>query len=177
MFEQKAIFGAGCFWCIETVFNKVQGVIKAVSGYAGGTELDANYKAVCSGMTDHVEVVEVTFDANVLSYDTLLQMLFDMHDPTQLNRQGNDVGTQYRSVIFYRDRQQQQMADAFIQKLSLSNKYLNPVVTRVEKANTFYPAEDYHQGYFEQHGHEPYCAMVVAPKVAKFINKYADYLK
>lgn len=177
MATQIATFGAGCFWCIEAAFNSVEGVNSAVSGYSGGQTLDPDYKSICTGSTGHAEVVQISFDDEKLSYEALLLMLFSLHDPTQLNRQGNDVGTQYRSVIYYHSAEQQQQANAMIADLTDNAIYDEPIVTEVQAAETFYPAEDYHQAYFNDNPNQTYCALVVGPKLAKFKQKYAEQLK
>jgi len=167
----------GCFWCIETVFNQLRGVESAVSGYMGGHTTNPTYKDICNGDTGHAEVVQVTFDPGVISYRELLDVFFTLHDPTQLNRQGNDVGTQYRSAIFWHTAEQKSEAEAAIAELSASCQFGAPVVTEVTEATTFYPAEDYHQRYFEQNPYQPYCQFVVAPKVAKARAKFSARLK
>jgi peptide-methionine (S)-S-oxide reductase len=172
-----ATLAGGCFWCIESVFNRLRGVGSAVSGYMGGHTLNPTYKDICNGDTGHAEVVQVTFDPAVISYRELLEMFFTLHDPTQLNRQGNDVGTQYRSAIFWHTPEQKAEAEAVIAELTAANQFDAPIVTEVTEAETFYPAEDYHQGYFDQNPHQPYCQFVVAPKVAKARAKFAARLK
>lgn len=167
----------GCFWCIESVFNRLRGVESAVSGYMGGHMLNPTYEAICNGDTGHAEVVQVTFDPDVMSYRELLDIFFTLHDPTQLNRQGNDVGTQYRSAIFWHTPEQKAEAEAVIAELSAAGQFGAPIVTEVTEATTFYPAEDYHQGYFDQNPHQPYCQFVVAPKVEKAKAKFAARLK
>ena len=167
-----ATLAGGCFWCIETVFNRLRGVESAVSGYMGGHTLHPTYKDICNGDTGHAEVVQVTFDPAVISYRELLDVFFTLHDPTQLNRQGNDVGTQYRSAIFWHTPEQRAEADAVIAELTASQHFNSPIVTNVTEATTFYPAEEYHQGYFEQNPAQPYCQFVVAPKVAKAEAKF-----
>jgi peptide-methionine (S)-S-oxide reductase len=172
-----ATLAGGCFWCIESVFNRLRGVGSAVSGYMGGHTLNPTYKDICNGDTGHAEVVQVTFDPAVISYRELLEIFFTLHDPTQLNRQGNDVGTQYRSAIFWHTPEQKAEAEAVIAELTAANQFDAPIVTEVTEAETFYPAEDYHQGYFDQNPHQPYCQFVVAPKVAKARAKFAARLK
>jgi peptide-methionine (S)-S-oxide reductase len=172
-----ATLAGGCFWCIESVFNRLRGVGSAVSGYMGGHTLNPTYKDICNGDTGHAEVVQVTFDPAVISYRELLEMFFTLHDPTQLNRQGNDVGTQYRSAIFWHTPEQKAEAEAVMAELTAANQFDAPIVTEVTEAETFYPAEDYHQGYFDQNPHQPYCQFVVAPKVAKARAKFAARLK
>jgi len=172
-----ATLAGGCFWCIETVFNRLRGVKSAVSGYMGGHTLNPTYQDICNGDTGHAEVVQVTFDQDVMAYRDLLQVFFTLHDPTQLNRQGNDVGTQYRSAIFWHTPEQKAEAEAVIAELSAAKQFGGPIVTEVTEAATFYPAEDYHQGYFDQNPAQPYCQFVVAPKVAKAREKFRDILK
>ena len=172
-----ATLAGGCFWCIESVFNRLRGVESAVSGYMGGHTANPTYKDICNGDTGHAEVVQVRFDPAEISYRELLKIFFTLHDPTQLNRQGNDVGTQYRSAIFWQTPEQKAEAEAVIAELTSAKQFAAPIVTEVAQATTFYPAEDYHQGYFEQNPHQPYCQFVVAPKVAKARAKFAARLK
>jgi peptide-methionine (S)-S-oxide reductase len=172
-----ATLAGGCFWCIESVFNRLRGVESAVSGYMGGHTANPTYKDICNGDTGHAEVVQVRFDPAEISYRELLKIFFTLHDPTQLNRQGNDVGTQYRSAIFWRTPEQKAEAEAVIAELTSAKQFAAPIVTEVTAATTFYPAEDYHQGYFEQNPQQPYCQFVVAPKVAKARAKFAARLK
>ena len=177
MAHAVATLAGGCFWCIETVFNRLRGVESAISGYMGGQTLNPTYKDICSGDTGHAEVVQVTFDPDVISYRDLLDVFFTLHDPTQLNRQGNDVGTQYRSAIFWHTPEQKAEVEAVIAELTSTKTFGAPIVTEVSEATTFYPAEDYHQRYFEQNPHQPYCQFVVAPKVAKAEGKFGGRLK
>ena len=177
MARAVATLAGGCFWCIETVFNRLRGVESAVSGYMGGHVLDPTYKDICNGDTGHAEVVQITFDPDVIAYRDLLAVFFTIHDPTQLNRQGNDVGTQYRSAIFWHTLEQKVEAEAVIAELTASKQFGAPIVTEVAEATTFYPAEDYHQRYYEQNPYQPYCQYVVAPKVAKAQAKFAARLK
>ncbi len=177
MAHTVATLAGGCFWCIETVFNRLRGVESAVSGYMGGHTTNPTYQDICNGDTGHAEVVQVTFDPDVISYRELLDVFFTLHDPTQLNRQGNDVGTQYRSAIFWHTPEQKAAAEAAIAELAASKQFAAPIVTEVGKATTFYPAEDYHQRYYEQNPYQPYCQFVVAPKVAKARAKFAARLK
>ena len=172
-----ATLAGGCFWCIEPVLNRLRGVESAVSGYMGGHTANPTYKDICNGDTGHAEVVQVRFDPAEISYRELLKIFFTLHDPTQLNRQGNDVGTQYRSAIFWRTPEQKAEAEAVIAELTSAKQFAAPIVTEVTAATTFYPAEDYHQGYFEQNPQQPYCQFVVAPKVAKARAKFAARLK
>ncbi len=175
--NETATLAGGCFWCLETVFNRLRGVESAVSGYMGGYTDNPTYRDVCNGDTGHAEVVQVTFDPDLIAFRDLLDVFFTLHDPTQLNRQGNDVGTQYRSAIFWHTPGQKAAAEAVIAELNASKQFGAPIVTEVTGATTFYPAEDYHQRYYEQNPHQPYCQFVVAPKVAKAQAKYASRLK
>ncbi|MDX5406687.1 MAG: peptide-methionine (S)-S-oxide reductase MsrA [Chromatiaceae bacterium] len=174
---QTATFGAGCFWCIEAAMNQLNGVVQALSGYMGGSEQDANYRRVCDGDTGHAEVVQLQFDDNIISFEQLCLVFFSLHDPTQLNRQGNDVGSQYRSVIFYHDATQQQVAQQLMAKLSAEQVFDAAIVTELSPASTFFVAEQYHQGYFLQHPQQGYCQVIVAPKLAKFRRQYQGWLK
>lgn len=174
---EKATFGAGCFWCVETIFSRIKGVNSAISGYTGGDNEDPTYEQVCSGETNHAEVVELTFDTDIVSFETLLQVFFAIHDPTTLNRQGNDVGTQYRSVIYYHSEQQLQQSVAAISSLNSSGKFDNEIVTQVSPTSKFYSAESYHQNYFENNQENRYCQLVVAQKVQKFLADFAHLLK
>lgn len=175
--QEIATLGGGCFWCLEAVYREAAGVISVVSGYMGGARPNPTYQQVCSGTSGHVEVVQITFDPAILSYRDLLEIFFAIHDPTTLNRQGNDTGTQYRSVIFYHSPAQEAAAKALIAELSSEKALADPIVTAIEPAREFYPAEDYHQQYFENHPYQPYCAFVVSPKVQKFRKKFAERLK
>lgn len=175
--KEIATLGGGCFWCVETVFNNLQGVESAISGYSGGAAPNPSYKQVCSGTTGHAEVVQVTFDASVVSFRQILEVFFTIHDPTTLNRQGNDMGTQYRSAIFYHSPEQKATAEEVVREFTAAKMWGNPIVTEVTPFKAFYPAEDYHQRYFENNPDQPYCRMVVAPKVAKFRKHYMSRLK
>jgi peptide-methionine (S)-S-oxide reductase len=177
MGREVATLAGGCFWCLEAVFDQLQGVEDVVSGYAGGHVPNPTYKHVCTGETGHAEVVQITFDPDVLSYRELLQVFFTIHDPTTLNRQGADVGTQYRSAIFTHSDEQERTAEAVIGEVNESGIWDEPVVTEVVPFETFYPAEEYHQEYFARNPNQPYCRIVVAPKVAKFRKQYLDRLK
>lgn len=172
-----ATFGAGCFWCIEAVFQELKGVVSVTSGYTGGFVKNPSYKEVCTGKTGHAEVAQIVFDPAVVSYDDLLQVFWKTHDPTQLNRQGNDVGTQYRSSIFYHNDTQKKQAEYYKGKLEESKAYDQPIVTTIEPLGDFYKAEDYHQNYFSQNGDQPYCTFIIQPKVEKFRKAFADKLK
>ena len=174
---QIATLAGGCFWCLEAVFDEVNGVISVESGYSGGKADNPSYKAVCSGMTGHAEAVRITFDPAVVSYHDLLRIFFTVHDPTTLNRQGADVGTQYRSAIFYHDDEQKRTAEEVIREITAEKLWSNPIVTEVAKFEKFYMAEDYHQEYFVNNPYQPYCMAVVAPKVLKFRKMYTDRLK
>ena len=177
MSHEVASLAGGCFWCIESVFNRIRGIESAVSGYMGGQTLNPTYKDICRGDTGHAEVVQVQFDPVQISYRNVLEIFFALHDPTQKNRQGNDVGTQYRSTIFYHSPEQQAEATAVIAELTAERAFDKSIVTEVVAAQTFYPAEDYHQGYFEANPNQAYCQYVVAPKVVKTRAKFADRLK
>jgi peptide-methionine (S)-S-oxide reductase len=175
--RELATFGGGCFWCLEAVFEQLRGVDKVVSGYAGGHVDQPDYHTVCSGQTGHAEVVQVAFDPSVLSYRDLLDVFFATHDPTTLNRQGADVGTQYRSAIFHHSPQQKEEAERRIQELNAEKIWDRPIVTEVAPLEKFYPAEDYHQGYFRGNPSQGYCQAVIAPKVAKLRKGFAGKLK
>ena len=175
--QEIATLGGGCFWCLEAPYRETEGVISAVSGYMGGARPNPTYEAVCSGSTGHVEVVQVTFDNVVISFRDILEIFFVLHDPTTLNRQGNDHGTQYRSVIFYHSPEQQATAEAFIAELAERHVFDKPVVTAVEPAPEFWPAEDYHQNYLANHPFQPYCMFVAAPKLEKFRKNFASRRK
>jgi peptide-methionine (S)-S-oxide reductase len=174
---QTALLGGGCFWCLDAVFRELVGVLRVESGYAGGDVANPTYEDVCGGTTGHAEVVRVTFDPDVISYRDLLRVFFTIHDPTTRDRQGNDVGPQYRSVIFAQTPQQRADAEAVIAEVATQGLYGGPIVTELAGPATFYPAEGYHQEYFERNPSQPYCAYVVAPKVAKFRKAHADRLK
>lgn len=172
---ETTTLAGGCFWCIETVFNRLNGVESAISGYMGGHTDNPTYRDICTGETGHAEVVQVTFDPAILSFDALLDVFFTIHDPTQRNRQGNDVGTQYRSAIFFHTPEQAAAARAFV--AARAGDYAAPIVTEIVPAVTFYRAEDYHQRYYEQNPYQGYCQAVVAPKVVKAQSKFAAWLK
>lgn len=174
---EVATLGGGCFWCLEAVFAQVQGVERVVSGYTGGKLADPNYHLVCTGATGHAEVVQVTFDPAGISFRDILDIFFAIHDPTTLNRQGADVGTQYRSAIFYHSQEQKRIAEERIAELNAAKIWRSPIVTEVVPLLKFYPAEDYHQGYFRNNPEQGYCQMVVAPKVAKLRQKFTEKLK
>lgn len=170
---ELATLGGGCFWCLEAVYEQVEGVRSVKSGYAGGHVPDPTYRAVCDGTTGHAEVVQVRFDPAVIPYREILEIFFVIHDPTQLNRQGNDVGTQYRSVVFTHSDAQAETARALIRELDEDGPWDGPIVTQVEPLPTFYPAEAYHDSYFRRNPSQPYCQVVVSPKVAKFRKRFA----
>ncbi|MFO1311623.1 MAG: peptide-methionine (S)-S-oxide reductase MsrA [Burkholderiales bacterium] len=175
--REAAVLGGGCFWCLDAVFRDLDGVDSVESGYAGGQGTHPTYEQVCSGRTGHAEVVKVTFDPAKIDYRDLLGVFFSIHDPTTRDRQGNDVGTQYRSVIFAQSPAQEAIARDVIGRLEREDLFGKPIVTEVAGAAPFYPAEDYHQDYFERNGGQPYCMFVVAPKVAKFRKSFADRLR
>ncbi len=174
---EKATLGAGCFWCVEAVFDQLKGVISVESGYAGGTKENPTYKEVCTGETGHAEVAQITYDAEVITFAELLTVFWTVHDPTSLNAQGEDVGTQYRSAIFYHNEEQKEIAEAQIRKINDEKLYEKPIVTEVTAFEKFYKAENYHQDYFSGHQDEPYCKFVVRPKVEKFQKIFKDQLK
>lgn len=174
---QTATLAGGCFWCLEAVFDEVKGVQGVESGYAGGHVDNPSYRAVCNGDTGHAEVVQVHFDPSIVSYRDLLNVFFAIHDPTTLNRQGADVGTQYRSAIFYHDEEQKKVAEELIKDLNTQKIWDRPIVTQVEKLDKFFMAEDYHQEYFVRNQYQPYCMAVVAPKVSKFRKHFLELLK
>jgi peptide-methionine (S)-S-oxide reductase len=174
---QTATLAGGCFWCLEAVYDEIKGVHSVGSGYAGGHMDNPSYRAVCNGDTGHAEVVQVHFDPNIVSYRDLLNVFFAIHDPTTLNRQGADVGTQYRSAIFYYDDGQKQIAEELIKDLNAQKIWDRPIVTEVTKLDKFYVAEDYHQEYFARNPYQPYCMAVVAPKVSKFRKHFLELLK
>lgn len=175
--SEVATLGGGCFWCLEAVYQELRGVEKVESGYSGGEVPNPTYREVCSETTGHAEVVQVTFDPDVVSYRDILEVYFTIHDPTTLNRQGADVGTQYRSVIFYHDEEQRRVAEAVISELEAEGIWNNPIVTEVAPFDEFYVAEDYHQDYFRNNGFQPYCQVIIAPKVAKFRKQHLERLK
>ena len=172
--KQLATFGAGCFWCIEACFRDLKGVISVVPGYAGGHTDKPTYKEICTGQTGHAEVAQVVFDPSVISYEELLEAFWFVHDPTQLNRQGNDIGTQYRSVIFYHNEAQKTAALKYLQKLEAENVWDKPIVTQIVEINNYFEAEDYHHNYYENNPGNPYCQSVVRPKVEKFRKVFAE---
>jgi len=175
--KETATLAGGCFWCLEAVFEDLRGVESVVSGYAGGSVPNPSYELVCTGTTGHAEVVQITFDPSVISFKELLEVFFTIHDPTTLDRQGPDVGSQYRSVIFYHSPEQQTVAEQVIRDLATAGIWDAPIVTQVTPLEAFYPAEGYHQGYYERNPNQPYCRVVVAPKVAKARAKFLAKLK
>ena len=177
MSTQLDTLAGGCFWCLEAVFEQLRGVTKVVSGYSGGHVPNPSYEAVCTGTTGHAEVVQVTFDPDELSYRDLLGVFFTLHDPTTLDRQGGDVGTQYRSAIFYHDDEQRRAAEEVVRELEAEHVFDDPIVTRIEPLKAFYPAEEYHREYYRRNPNQPYCRAVIAPKVAKLRSKYLEKLK
>jgi peptide-methionine (S)-S-oxide reductase len=174
---EQATLGGGCFWCLEAVYDQLRGVEQVVSGYAGGSVPNPTYEQVCSGRTGHAEVTQITFDPAAISFQDLLDVFFTIHDPTTPNRQGNDVGPQYRSIILYHNDEQKRIAEETIARLEREKRWPNPIVTEVVPLDTFYPAEGYHQRYFEKNPYQPYCQVVVAPKVAKARQVFFDRLK
>jgi peptide-methionine (S)-S-oxide reductase len=175
--HEMATLGGGCFWCLEAVYLELRGVHRVVSGYCGGTAPNPTYTQVCEGTTGHAEVVQLTFDPQVISYKEILQVFFTIHDPTTLNRQGADVGTQYRSAIYYHSPEQQRIAEDTIREVTAAKLWDGPIVTEVAALDVCYPAEDYHQEYFWRNPYQPYCQYVVMPKVAKFRKLFFDKLK
>ncbi len=175
--RQTATLGAGCFWCIEAVYLEVDGVDSVVSGYTGGTTHNPTYEAVCGGGTGHAEVAQITFDPEVISFSEILDIFWQTHDPTTLNKQGNDVGTQYRSAIFYHDEDQRRVAIASKAAADAGDLWVNPIVTEVEPLTTFYAAEEYHQNFYQQNPYQPYCMMVIHPKMRKFRKAFNKKIK
>ena len=174
---EQATFGAGCFWCTEAVFQNLSGVTKVISGYMGGNKPNPTYDDICRGDSGHAEVIQVEFDADIITYDELLLVFFKTHNPTTLNRQGNDIGTQYRSVIFFDSPQQKEQAQAMIDRLTREMVFEKPIITEISPISQFYEAEDYHQNYFNQNTDKPYCAFVIQPKLNKFIKDFGDKLQ
>jgi len=174
---ETAILAGGCFWCLEASFLQVKGVVSAVSGYTGGKTINPSYKEVCEGVSGHAEAVKIEFNPDIIAFEDILEIFFFIHDPTTLNRQGNDIGTQYRSAIFYNGLKQKKTAKDFIKRLEDEKIYSSPIVTRLEPASIFYKAEDYHQNYYNNNPLAPYCSAVVGPKVKKFEKKFEKSLK
>ena len=172
-----ATFGSGCFWCTEAIFQRVKGVEKVESGYTGGKVKNPTYKEICSGLTGHAEVIQLTYNPELVRYEDLLEVFWKTHDPTTLNRQGNDEGTQYRSVIFYHDDEQKRLAEEYKKRLSDANVFERVIVTEISPLTTFYKAEDYHQNYFNANGNAPYCQIIIQPKLEKFKKVFTDKIK
>ena len=175
--SETATFGSGCFWCTEAIFQRLNGVQTVVSGYSGGATKNPAYKDVCHGTTGHAEVCQITFDPSAISYEELLEVFWQTHDPTTLNQQGKDIGTQYRSVVFYHDETQRKVAEQYKAQLDKSGTFPSPIVTEISPMTEFYKAEDYHQDYFNENTLQPYCAFVIRPKVAKFKKEFEKKLK
>ncbi|MCT4646026.1 MAG: peptide-methionine (S)-S-oxide reductase MsrA [Carboxylicivirga sp.] len=175
--KEVATFGGGCFWCTEAFFTELEGVKSVESGYSGGQEANADYKSVCSGLTGHAEIVQITYDSDKVAFEDLLEVFFATHDPTTLNRQGADVGPQYRSVIFYHNEEQKKISDLVIKELNAQKIFKNPIVTEVSAFDKFYKAEDYHQDYFANNPRQPYCNAVINPKMEKFKKLFKEKLK
>lgn len=175
--RDTATFGAGCFWCVEAIFQNLKGVEKVSSGYTGGSVPNPSYEEVCTGMTGHAEVAQILFDPEVITYKELLEVFWQTHDPTTLNRQGADVGTQYRSAIFYHNDEQRRLAEEYKKKLNESGAFNNPVITEISPLTVFYEAENYHQDYYNNNGNQPYCRLVIKPKMEKFEKAFKDKLK
>lgn len=174
---ETATFAGGCFWCTEAVFLELKGVQSVVSGYIGGKTLNPTYEEICNGNTGHAEAIQISFNPNEISFEELLEIFFATHDPTTLNRQGNDVGTQYRSEIFYHNENQKEISESYIELLTRENTFGKPIVTQVSPATLFYPAEDYHQNYYNQHQEQGYCSYIIMPKIEKLKKVYSDKLK
>jgi peptide-methionine (S)-S-oxide reductase len=172
-----ATFGAGCFWCVEAIFQRLDGVLKVESGYSGGSVKNPSYKEVCNGTTGHAEVIRLTYDRSKVSYDELLEVFWKTHDPTTPNRQGNDVGTQYRSVVFYHNEEQRRTAEEYKKKINDEKAYPKPVITEISPLINYYPAENYHQNYYNQNGSQGYCQYVIQPKIEKFEKIFKDKMK
>ena len=174
---EKATFGAGCFWCVEAIFQELDGVESVISGYTGGKISNPTYREVCSGLTGHAEVAQITYDPTRITFDELLEVFWQTHDPTTMNRQGNDVGSQYRSAVFYHNEEQRKLAEKYKQELDESGAWDNPIVTEIVALTDFYIAEENHQDYYTLNGSQPYCAYLIKPKVEKFRKVFADKLK
>lgn len=175
--NERTILGNGCFWCTEAIFKNVKGVISVTSGYSGGHKENPDYKSICTGTTGHAECLEIIYDPSIIKFEELLEIFWKTHDPTTLNRQGNDIGTQYRSVIFFQDEKEKTIAQNYINQLNKSGNYSSPIVTTLEAFIKFYPSENYHHDYFENHQMEPYCHFSVKPKVEKFKKEFKEKLK
>jgi peptide-methionine (S)-S-oxide reductase len=174
---EQATFGAGCFWCTEAVFQNLKGVSRVVSGYMGGEKENPTYDDICNGDTGHAEVIQVEYDQELISFEELLLVFFKTHSPTSLNRQGNDIGTQYRSVIFYHNQDQKQQAQMMIDKLTRELVFDKPIITEISPVSHFYEAENYHQNYFNQNSNKPYCAFVIQPKLNKLLSEFRDKIQ
>ncbi len=174
---EKATFGAGCFWCVEAIFQNLKGVTQVVSGYTGGQLENPSYQQICTGTTGHAEVTQITFDPEIISYTELLEIFWKTHDPTTLNSQGNDVGSQYRSAVFYHQQDQKEQAEKMKALLEQSKVWPDPIVTEISPLGTFFPAEDHHQNYFNEHGEQPYCQLIIKPKVQKLENLFGNKVK
>jgi peptide-methionine (S)-S-oxide reductase len=172
-----ATLGGGCFWCLEAIYNELKGIIKVESGYAGATIPNPTYKQVCTGTTGHAEVIQISYNPNLITYREILEIFFTMHDPTTLNRQDNDVGTQYRSIILYHNQNQKQTAEKIINEITQEKIWNTPIVTQIEPYQTFYKAEDYHQEYYKKNPEQYYCKIIIEPKIAKLRNQYFEKLK
>lgn len=175
--KEVATLGGGCFWCTEAVFDQLEGVVEVEPGYSGGAKANPTYEEVCTGATGHAEVIQITFNPKVVTFKEILEIFFTIHDPTTLNRQGNDVGTQYRSVIFYHNAEQKTVAEQVIREISEEKVWNAPIVTQIEQFKAFYKAEDYHKDYFKKHPEQAYCRVVIAPKIAKLQKLYSSMLK
>ena len=175
--SDTATFGAGCFWCVEAVFQQLNGVHSITSGYSGGSVKNPSYREVCNGSTGHAEVCQIVYDKSKVSFDELLEVFWKTHDPTTLNRQGNDSGTQYRSAVFYHNEEQKKLAEKYKEEINKSGAYPNPIVTEIKEFTGFYPAEDYHQNYYNQNSEEGYCQFVIQPKIEKFQKIFKNKMK
>ena len=175
--KQYAIFASGCFWCTEAIFQDLKGVESVVSGYTGGDIPNPTYEQVCSGTTNHAEAIQITFDSSIISYEQLLDVFFHTHNPTTMNRQGNDTGTQYRSTIFYHTEEQRTIAEALKKRLDDSQEFNSPIVTEIIAFTAFYPAEQNHQEYYKNNPYQPYCQVIISPKMKKFRERYAELVK
>lgn len=175
--HEIAVFGGGCFWCTEAIFSRLKGVISVMSGYSGGKTPNPSYFRVSEELTGHAEVIKIEFDPNIISYSQLLDIFWHSHDPTTINQQGADIGTQYRSIILYTSEEQKQRAEEMLKTLKTSNEFGRPIVTEMKKLEAFYPAEKYHQHYFENNAQEPYCQIVISPKIKHLMEKYKDWVK
>jgi peptide-methionine (S)-S-oxide reductase len=177
MNNEIVTLGGGCFWCVEAIFLELRGVLHITSGYMGGHTENPTYAQICTGQTGHAEVINIEFDSTLIPYQTIISLFLTVHDPTTLNRQGNDTGTQYRSVIYYHSKQQEAQAKELIAFFTEQGAWSKPIVTEVSAASTFFPAEDYHQNYFALNGSQPYCSLLIAPKLARFREHYKELLK